>query len=190
MRSRVHHEFWRGSRPRALDVCRVEDAQRIQARGSTSRRALTWDVAALGSPQLASYAGVVTVTELADVQGVDYSAAPVVILSAKLGGLEDIPPGVAAVLTAAPVDLLSHIAIRARQTGVLLAAMPDPPAGSVGRESRPGRQDRSRRRGGSRFPSRSSGRLLWFFFFLLDRGRAQAHARPQGGHRGLARDSG
>ena len=85
-----------------------------------------WDVAALGSPQLASYAGVVTVTELADVQGVDYSAAPVVILSAKLGGLEDIPPGVAAVLTAAPVDLLSHIAIRARQTGVLLAAMPDP----------------------------------------------------------------
>jgi hypothetical protein len=85
-----------------------------------------WDVAALGSPQLASYAGEVTVTELADIQGGDYSAAPVVILSARLGGLEDIPPGVTAVLTSAPVDLLSHIAIRARQTGVLLAAMPDP----------------------------------------------------------------
>ena len=67
-----------------------------------------------------------TVTELADIQGGDYSAAPVVILSARLGGLEDIPPGVTAVLTSAPVDLLSHIAIRARQTGVLLAAMPDP----------------------------------------------------------------
>jgi hypothetical protein len=56
----------------------------------------------------------------------DYSADPIVVLSARLGGLEDIPPGVVAVLTASPVDLLSHIAIRARQTGVLLAAMPDP----------------------------------------------------------------
>ena len=48
-----------------------------------------------------------------------------VVLSAKLGGLEDIPPGVAAVITNAPVDLLSHIAIRARQIGVLLVAMPE-----------------------------------------------------------------
>jgi alpha-glucan,water dikinase len=46
-------------------------------------------------------------------------------MSARLGGLEDVPPGVAAVLTAAPVDLLSHIAIRCRQSGVLLAAMTD-----------------------------------------------------------------
>jgi len=85
-----------------------------------------WEIAAMGSPHLSSYAGKVTVTSLEDVQGGDFAADPVVLLSAKLGGLEDIPPGVAAVLTSSPVDLLSHIAIRARQTGVLLAAMPDP----------------------------------------------------------------
>ena len=48
-----------------------------------------------------------------------------VVLSAELGGLEDVPPGVVAVLTSSPVDLLSHIAIRARNTGVLLASCSD-----------------------------------------------------------------
>ena len=85
-----------------------------------------WDVAALGKPELSLHAGKMTVVSLGDIQGMDYSDDPVVVLSARLGGLEDIPPGVTAVLTASPVDLLSHIAIRARQTGVLLAAMPDP----------------------------------------------------------------
>lgn len=85
-----------------------------------------WDVAALGKPELSLHAGKITVVALEDIQGMDYSDDPVVVLSARLGGLEDIPPGVTAVLTASPVDLLSHIAIRARQTGVLLAAMPDP----------------------------------------------------------------
>jgi hypothetical protein len=84
-----------------------------------------WDVAALGSPQLASYAGEVTVTELADIQGGDYSAAPVVILSARWAVLKTSRPA-SPPCSPSPVDLLSHIAIRARQTGVLLAAMPDP----------------------------------------------------------------
>jgi alpha-glucan, water dikinase len=48
-----------------------------------------------------------------------------VVLSAELGGLEDVPPGVAAVLTTSPVDLLSHIAIRARNGSVLLATCSD-----------------------------------------------------------------
>ena len=85
-----------------------------------------WDIAAMGKPEISLHAGKVTVVSLEDIQGMDYSADPVVVLSARLGGLEDIPPGVTAVITASPVDLLSHIAIRARQTGVLLAAMPDP----------------------------------------------------------------
>ena len=85
-----------------------------------------WEIASLGKPEISLHAGTVTVVPLADIQGMDYSEAPVVVLSAKLGGLEDIPSGVVAVFTASPVDLLSHIAIRARQMGVLLAAMPDP----------------------------------------------------------------
>ena len=46
-------------------------------------------------------------------------------LTETLGGLEDIPAGVRAVVTKAPVDLLSHIAIRARNTSVLLASVVD-----------------------------------------------------------------
>jgi hypothetical protein len=35
--------------------------------------------------------------------------------------MEDIPPGVSAVLTESTTDVLSHVAIRARSQGVLLA---------------------------------------------------------------------
>ena len=38
-----------------------------------------------------------------------------------LGGMEDIPEGVAALLTRSSTDVLSHVAIRARCQGVLLA---------------------------------------------------------------------
>jgi alpha-glucan, water dikinase len=43
----------------------------------------------------------------------------------KVGGMEDIPPGVAAVLTRSATDVLSHVAIRARNQGVLLATCHD-----------------------------------------------------------------
>ena len=85
-----------------------------------------WMVVSHGAPELSLFAGRVTIASLEDLQGQDFSATPMVLMSAKLGGLEDIPPGVTAVLTAGPVDLLSHIAIRCRQMGVLLAAMTDP----------------------------------------------------------------
>ena len=85
-----------------------------------------WLIVSNGSPEISLHAGIVQVVPLADIQGQDYSSNPIVALTAKLGGLEDIPPGVTAVITASPVDLLSHIAIRARQMNVLLAAMPDP----------------------------------------------------------------
>ena len=105
-------------------------------------------------------------------------------------------PALAAVLTAAPVDLLSHIAIRARQTGVLLAAMPDP-AGWEALVARAGQGVKIEVVGEEVKVSESElgarARVFFFFFFrsrLFFFRRAQAHARPQGGHRGLARDSG
>jgi hypothetical protein len=39
--------------------------------------------------------------------------------------MEDIPPGVTAVLTQSSTDILSHVAIRARSQGVLLATCYD-----------------------------------------------------------------
>lgn len=65
-------------------------------------------------------AGEVVVRELADMQG-EVAAVPVVLLSQNLGGMEDIPQGVTAVLTESTTDVLSHVAIRARSQGVLLA---------------------------------------------------------------------
>ena len=50
-----------------------------------------WDIAAMGKPEISLHAGKVTVVSLEDIQGMDYSEAPIVVLSAKLGGLEDIP---------------------------------------------------------------------------------------------------
>ena len=97
---------------------------RDEIRASAGRS--PWLIVSNGCEQLSLHAGVVQVVPLADIQGQDFCHNPIVALTAKLGGLEDIPPGVTAVITASPVDLLSHIAIRARQMGVLLAAMPDP----------------------------------------------------------------
>jgi len=52
--------------------------------------------------------------------------APRVVVVEEMTGAEDIPPAAVAVITARPVDLLSHIAIRARGQGVLLAHCADP----------------------------------------------------------------
>ena len=78
-----------------------------------------WLIVSNGSPEISLHAGIVQVVPLADIQGQDYSSNPIVALTAKLGGLEDIPPESPPVITASPVDLLSHIAIRARQMKVL-----------------------------------------------------------------------
>ncbi|KAF6251712.1 glutathione synthetase ATP-binding domain-like protein [Scenedesmus sp. NREL 46B-D3] len=64
--------------------------------------------------------GEVVVGSLADIQGQAFSK-PVVLICDKLGGMEDIPPGITAVLTKSSTDVLSHVAIRARSQGVLLA---------------------------------------------------------------------
>eukprot|EP00882_Tetradesmus_deserticola_P000936 GHRQ01001016.1.p1 GENE.GHRQ01001016.1~~GHRQ01001016.1.p1 ORF type:complete len:749 (+),score=345.34 GHRQ01001016.1:55-2301(+) len=64
--------------------------------------------------------GEVVVGSLADIQGQAFSK-PVVLICETLGGMEDIPPGISAVLTKSSTDVLSHVAIRARSQGVLLA---------------------------------------------------------------------
>lgn len=46
---------------------------------------------------------------------------PSVIVAEKVTGYEEIPKGVTAILTPAVVDLLSHIAVRARNAGILFA---------------------------------------------------------------------
>lgn len=80
--------------------------------------------AGLGHWQVVSQAAargeVVVVGELSEVQGKRFSR-PTVLLAERVGGEEDIPVGVQAVLTRSATDVLSHIAIRARCQGVLLA---------------------------------------------------------------------
>jgi hypothetical protein len=67
---------------------------------------------------------VVLLPDLLGVQGVAFDQ-PTVVLAQALGGMEDIPDGVVAVLTRSSTDVLSHVAIRARTQGVLLAGCSD-----------------------------------------------------------------
>ena len=86
-----------------------------------------WEVISAG-PASGAAIGAVTVAALSTMQGQSAGGGGKgarVVFSAELGGLEDVPPGVVAVLTTSPVDLLSHIAIRARNSGVLLATCAD-----------------------------------------------------------------
>jgi alpha-glucan,water dikinase len=61
-----------------------------------------------------------TVESLESVQGKRF-AHPVVILAERVSGYEEIPEGVTAILTPDGVDVLSHLAIRARNGRVLFA---------------------------------------------------------------------
>jgi len=87
-----------------------------------------WAVAAPGPA--GGVSGTLTcVDTLAAVQGKVFDEAkPVVLVAAGLDGSEDIPLGVSAVLTSSETDVLSHVAIRARAQGVLLASCVDPDA--------------------------------------------------------------
>lgn len=67
---------------------------------------------------------VVLLPNLLGVQGVAFDK-PTVVLAQTLGGMEDIPDGVVALLTRSSTDVLSHVAIRARTQGVLLAGCSD-----------------------------------------------------------------
>eukprot|EP00898_Chlorokybus_atmophyticus_P007825 jgi/Chlat1/8043/Chrsp73S00600 len=64
------------------------------------------------------------IDSLGDVQGKVYKA-PTVLIARQVGGTEDVPENVTAVLTTSSVDILSHLAIRARNGKVLLASCYD-----------------------------------------------------------------
>jgi len=86
------------------------------------------NVAQMGNWQIVSNAEcagvVVTVRSLADVQHVKYSE-PTVLVADRVGGEEDIPLGVVAVITPDMPDVLSHCAVRARNEKVLFATVFD-----------------------------------------------------------------
>ncbi len=58
-------------------------------------------------------------------QGTVFSR-PTIVLARKITGQEEIPIGVTGILTSQDVDMLSHVAIRARNAGVLFASCQDP----------------------------------------------------------------
>ena len=67
---------------------------------------------------------VVVVDDLKDIQTVTYSQ-PTVLVAKRVGGEEDIPMGVKAVITPDMPDILSHVSVRARNEGVLFATVFD-----------------------------------------------------------------
>jgi alpha-glucan,water dikinase len=87
--------------------------------------------AALGAWQLVcpgiATGTVAAVDDLLAVQGETYPS-PTVLLARVVHGEEEIPPEVVAVLTLDSPDLLSHVAVRARNAGVLIASCYDPAA--------------------------------------------------------------
>lgn len=70
-------------------------------------------------------AGEVEVMENMDaIQGTTYKTQKVLVVK-RIGGMEDIPPGVSCILTRSSMDVLSHVAIRARNQGVMLSTCHD-----------------------------------------------------------------
>jgi len=85
--------------------------------------------AGLGAWQVISPGGgtgrVAVVENLKTIQGHRFEQ-PTVIITPQVRGDEEIPAGVIAVLTPQTVDIVSHVAIRARNNRVLLATCYDP----------------------------------------------------------------
>jgi alpha-glucan,water dikinase len=65
------------------------------------------------------------VAELRSIQGKRFSK-PAVVVADKIGGEEEIPEGVTAIITPDTTDIVSHVAIHARNARVLLATCYDP----------------------------------------------------------------
>jgi alpha-glucan,water dikinase len=68
---------------------------------------------------------VVVVEALRDIQGKDFEH-PTVLVTGKVAGDEEIPQGATAILTPDTTDIVSHVAIRARNAGILFASCFDP----------------------------------------------------------------
>jgi alpha-glucan,water dikinase len=77
------------------------------------------------SPGHTTIGEVETVPDLKSIQGRSFSR-PSVIVADKVNGDEEIPTGVAVLITSASVDVLSHLAVRARNAHILFAICYDP----------------------------------------------------------------
>lgn len=81
--------------------------------------------AGLGGWQIISPARIVARVEIIDdlhtVQEKEY-AEPTLLLVAEAGGDEEVPAGVAGIITRVAPDLVSHLSVRARNVGILFAA--------------------------------------------------------------------
>ncbi|EKX55447.1 hypothetical protein GUITHDRAFT_62607 [Guillardia theta CCMP2712] len=78
----------------------------------------SWQVISPGSRRAR---GVVMIADVKDVQFKSFDC-PTVLLSSRVSGEEEIPEGVVAVITQDSPDVLSHIAVRARNTHVMFAS--------------------------------------------------------------------
>ena len=77
-----------------------------------------WQVVSRGSGQAEGM--VQNCDSLSEVQGKVFDVSTI-LMTGRISGEEDIPAGVVAVLTESTVDLMAHIAVRARNAGVILA---------------------------------------------------------------------
>eukprot|EP00798_Chlamydomonas_sp_ICE-L_P020028 gene20028-26744_t len=95
----------------------------VQALEPTVREA-----AGVSSWQIVSQAPAVgtikLIADLSEIQGEEFGA-PTILIAEKVGGMEDIPANITAVLTRSLTDVLSHVAIRARSQKCLLASCMD-----------------------------------------------------------------
>ena len=155
VRRELHPQLWRRSRARALRmfaVSKMLGETRPTVRQAAGRS--PWDIAAMGKPEISLHAGKVTVVSRRGHpgHGLQRRLRRRQGLSARLGGLEDIPRAWSRRLTASPVDLLStHRHPRAPNTS---SARGVPVGGwAVLDQKRRGRQDRRRRRGAGGFGS-------------------------------------
>eukprot|EP00923_Selenidium_pygospionis_P054380 GHVN01094759.1.p1 GENE.GHVN01094759.1~~GHVN01094759.1.p1 ORF type:complete len:643 (+),score=252.00 GHVN01094759.1:809-2737(+) len=89
----------------------------------------SWQVMSAGKKGVSEVLGKVVKRELSEMTEESHSPHQLgyVVLCNSLTGLEDIPPHVRCVLTHSQVDLLSHVAIRARNQGVMMASCTDAP---------------------------------------------------------------
>ncbi len=82
----------------------------------------------LGNWQVISPRAVSGKVEIADLSAVQAKTfkKPVVLLSETIKGEEEVPEGVAAVITPAEVDILSHVSVRSRNAKILFATCYEP----------------------------------------------------------------
>jgi alpha-glucan,water dikinase len=77
-----------------------------------------WQVVSRGTGRVEGMAQ--TCGSLSEIQGKSFDVSTILVAE-RISGEEDIPAGVVAVLTESPLDLMAHIAVRARNARILLA---------------------------------------------------------------------